>query len=142
MEKGKFLKNSTILKAAAAVAAVAVIAAVSLIPAKEAAVETIDPEVLNPNPVVMTLEEAEDAVVEEDAAEEEEKKQKLGFFTKLKLAFYAFCAACGAWFAHKIPWKKIFNKWTLIIVLLLAAVGVLVYHVGLPALTEYLKEVM
>ena len=82
MEKKNFLKKNTVLKAAAAVAAVAVIAAVSLIPAKEPAAEATDPEVLNPDPVVMTLEEAEDTVIEEETAEEEEKKQKLGFFTK------------------------------------------------------------
>ena len=140
MEKKNFLKKNTVLKAAAAVAAVAVIAAVSLIPAKEPAAEAADPEVLNPNPVVMTLEEAEDTVIEEETAEEEEKKQKLGFFTKLKLAFYAFCAACGAWIAHKIPWKKIFNKRNLILVLVLAAAFFAAKYIGMPMLEDYLAQ--
>ncbi len=134
MEKKNLLKNSFIVKAAAATVAVALIAAASLIPAKSEPASLSGPNTLNPDPIVMELAEEADAIVEEETAEEEEKKQKLGFFTRLKLAFYAFCAGAGAWIAHKIPWGKIFNKRNAIIVLVLAVVFLLVWHVGLPML--------
>ena len=139
MDRRTFLKNSAILKVAAAAAALTLIAAASLLPAKAEPAQLTDPDVLNPAPVVMTIEEPDDAVIEEETSEEEEKKQKMGFFTRLKLAFYAFCAGAGAWIAHKIPWGKIFNKRNLIIVLVLAAAAALIWHVGLPALSEYVK---
>lgn len=140
MERRHLFKNNAVIKVAAAAAALTLIAAVSLLPAKAEPAQLTDPDVLNPEPVVMTIEEADDAVVEEETSEEEEKKQKMGFFTRLKLAFYAFCAGAGAWIAHKIPWGKIFNKRNLIIVLVLAAAGILAWKVGLPVLTDYLKE--
>ena len=139
MEKRNLLKNGIILKSAAAVAAVALIAAASLLPAKPEPAQLNDPDVLNPNPVVMTLEAADDAVVEEENAGEEERKQKPGFFQRMQLAFYAFCAGAGAWLASRIPWRKIFSKRTLIIVLLLAAAFLLVKYVGLPVLEESLR---
>ncbi len=140
MDRRTFLKNSAILKVAAAAAALTLIAAASLLPGKAEPAQLTDPDVLNPAPIVMTIEEPDDAVVEEETSEEEEKKQKMGFFTRLKLAFYAFCAGAGAWLAHKIPWSKIFNKRNLIILLILAAAGILIWKVGLPVLADYLKE--
>lgn len=130
MERRNLLKNNTVLKAAAAAAAVALIAAASLLPAKAEPAQLTDPQVLSPDPVVLEIEEPADAVVEEE--QEEEKKQKLGFFTRLKLAFYAFCAGAGAWIAHKIPWGKIFNKRNAVIFLILAVIGILAWYVGLP----------
>jgi len=138
MDRKTLFRNGAIVKAAATVDALTLIAAASLIPAKSEPVQLTDPDLLNPDPIVMELAEEVDAVVEEETAEEEEKKQKLGFFTKLKLSFYAFCAACGAWIAHKIPWKKIFNKRNAIIVLVLAVVILLAYHTGLPMLEEHM----
>ena len=138
MDKRNLMKNSAVVKVAAAVAALTLIAAASLLPAKSEPAQLADPDVLNPAPVVMTIEEPDDAVIEEEETEEE-KKQKMGFFTQLKLAFYAFCAGAGAWIAHKIPWGKIFNKRNAIIVLILAVVGILAWYVGLPALSEYVK---
>ena len=139
MNKKTLIKNSAVVKVAAAVVALTLIAAASLLPAKPEPAQLADPDVLNPAPVVMTIEETDDAVIEEESSEEEEKKQKMGFFTRLKLAFYAFCAGAGAWIAHKIPWKKIFNKRNAIIVLILAVAGILIWYVGLPALSEYVK---
>lgn len=137
---GKSLfKNGAIVKAAAAVAALTLIAAATLIPEKPEPAQLTDPNLLNPDPIVMELVEEADAVVEEETQEEEEKKQKLGFFTRLKLAFYAFCAAAGAWIAHKIPWRKIFSKRNAIIVLVLAVTLLLVYHVGIPMLESQLN---
>ena len=138
MDKRNLMKNSAVVKVAAAVAALTLIAAASLLPAKAEPAQLTDPQVLSPDPVVMEIEEPDDAVIEEEETEEE-KKQKMGFFTRLKLAFYAFCAGAGAWIAHKIPWGKIFNKRNAIIVLILAAVGILTWYVGLPALSEYVK---
>ncbi|MBR4861118.1 MAG: hypothetical protein IKU09_02840 [Firmicutes bacterium] len=140
MDKRNLIKNGAVIKLAAAVAALTLIAAASLLPAKAEPAQLTDPDVLNPAPVVMTIEEADEAVIEEESSDEEEKKQKMGFFTRLKLAFYAFCAGAGAWIAHKIPWGKIFNKRNLIIVLVLAAACILAWKVGLPVLTDYLKE--
>ena len=139
MDKRTFLKNHTVLKAAAAACAVALIAAASLIPAKPAPAQLSDPELLNPNPVVITLEEAPEAVVEEEAQEEEEKKQKLGLIARMKLAFYAFCAGAGAWIASRIPWGKIFNKRNLILVLVIAAIFLLMKYIGLPLLEDYMQ---
>ena len=112
----------------------------SLLPAKAEPAQLTDPQVLSPDPVVLEIEEPADAVLEEE--QEEEKKQKLGFFTRLKLAFYAFCAGAGAWIAHKIPWGKIFNKRNAVIFLILAVIGILAWYVGLPALSEYVKEIV
>lgn len=139
MDRKTLFKNNAIVKVAAAAAALTLIAAATLLPAKPEPAQLTDPQLLSPDPVVMAVEDVDDAVIEEETSEEEEKKQKLGFFTRLKLAFYAFCAGAGAWIAHKIPWKKIFNKRNLIIVLVLAAAGILAWYVGLPALSEYVK---
>lgn len=134
MEKKHLLKNSTIIKAAAAMTAVALITAASLLPAKTEPAQITDPNLINPAPVVMTLEEPAEAVIEEEA--EEEKKHKLNFFQRLKLAFIGFFAACGAWLASRIPWRKIFNKRNAIIVLVLAACILLAYYVGMPMLEK------
>ena len=134
MDRKTLFRNGAIVKAAATVAALTLIAAASLIPAKSEPAQLADSQVLNPDPVVMVMEEPVDAIMEEENAEEEEKKQKMGFFTQLKFAFYAFCAGAGAWIAHKIPWGKIFNKRNSIIVLTLAVVLLLAYYVGIPML--------
>ena len=139
MDRKNLFKNSAAVKLAATAVALTLIAAASLIPAKSEPVQLTDPNLLNQDPIVMELAEEADAIVEEETAEEEEKKQKLGFFTRLKLAFYAFCAAAGAWIAHKIPWRKIFNKRNAIIVLVLAAALLLAYHVGIPMLENQMN---
>lgn len=139
MDRKNLFKNSAAVKLAATAVALTLIAAASLIPAKSEPVQLTDPNLLNQDPIVMELAEKADAIVEEETAEEEEKKQKLGFFTRLKLAFYAFCAAAGAWIAHKIPWRKIFNKRNAVIVLVLAVVLLLAYHAGIPMLESQMN---
>ena len=139
MDRKNLFKNSAAVKLAATAVALTLIAAASLIPAKSEPVQLTDPNLLNQDPIVMELAEEADAIVEEETAEEEEKKQKLGFFTRLKLAFYAFCAAAGAWIAHKIPWRKIFNKRNAVIVLVLAVVLLLAYHAGIPMLESQMN---
>ena len=127
-------KTGRIMKATAAlVAAAAFVVASMAQPAPDAS--RVHEEFLSsPPPVVMTVEEVDEAVVEE-TTEEEEKVRKIGFFTRLKLAFYSFCAAIGAWFAHKIPWKKIFNKRNLYILLALICLGIAAYYL-LPVIAE------
>ena len=87
MDKRNLIKNGAVVKLAAAVAALTLIAAASLLPAKAEPAQLTDPDVLNPAPVVMTIEEADEAVIEEESSADEEKKQKMGIFTRMKLAF-------------------------------------------------------
>ena len=53
----------------------------------------------------------------EDENEQEEKKR--GFFSWLKIWFYGMITGLAGFFATKIPWKKIFTKRNLIILLVL-----------------------
>lgn len=131
-------KTAKVLKGAAAlVAAAAFVVASMAQPAPDAA--KVHEEIFSgPSPVVMTIEEVDEAVVEE-TTEEEEKVRKLGFFARLKLGFYSFCAAIGAWIAHKIPWKRIFNRRNLYILLALVCLGLAIYYLG-PVIAEYLNS--
>jgi len=144
MDMKKAIRNTHIIRAAAAAVAIAVVAVSAMLPAADQPAPQADGNglngALNPNPVVMTVEEMADAVVEEETSEDEERQKKLSFFQKLKLAVYGFFAACGAWVLHKIPWKKIFTRRNLFLALLAAALVLTVYHVGLPALEEYLAQ--
>ena len=125
-----------VMKATAAlIAAAAFVVASMATPAPDAA--KLNEEVFNtPAPVVMTIEEVDEAIVEE-STEEEERVRKLSFFQRLKLGFYSLCAACAAWVAHKIPWKKIFNKRNFYILLTLVCLGLAAYYLW-PVLSEYL----
>ena len=127
-------KTGRIMKATAALVAAAAFVVASMVqPAPDAS--RVHEEVFSgPAPVVMTVEEIDDAVVEE-TTEEEEKVRKLSFFARLKLAFYSFCAAIGAWVAHKIPWKKIFNKRNFYILLALVCLAIAAYYL-IPVITE------
>ena len=125
-----------IMKVAAALtAAAAFLVSASITPAPETS-KGITPEILNPSPVVMTMEEAPEAITnEEETAEEEVKKR--GILFKLKMAVYGFFAACAAWIAHKIPWRKIFNKRNFYILLVITALSTVVYFAW-PLIEEYL----
>lgn len=127
-------KTGRIMKATAALVAAAAFVVASMAQPAPDAPRVHEEFLSSPPPVVMTVEEVDDAVVEE-TAEEEEKVRKMGFFTRLKLAFYSFCAAIGAWFAYKIPWKKIFNKRNLYILLALICLGIAAYYL-LPVIAE------
>lgn len=143
MDMKKAIRNSHIIRAAAAVVAIAVVAVAAMVPSQAEPARQLEGDALNqalnPNPVVMTLEETADAVVEEET-EEETQKRRLSFFQRVKLAVYGFFAACGAWVLHKIPWKKIFTRRNLFLALLILALGLTAYYVGLPALEEYLAQ--
>ena len=140
MEKTGLRKTGKIagrvLKATAAlVAAAAFVVASSVTPAPEPTPD-INSQIFNPPPVVMTIEEAPEAIVEEETQVEEEVKKR-GFFFKLKMAIYGFFAACAAWVAHKIPWKKIFNKRNFYILMALICTGLALYLLW-PVITEYI----
>ena len=49
----------------------------------------------------------------------EQTAKKRGFFSWLKIWFYGLCAGIAAFFATKIPWKKIFTKRNFVILLVL-----------------------
>ena len=131
-------KSGRVLKATAALVAAAAFMVASMAQPAPDATKVHEEIFTGPAPVVMTIDEVDEAVVEE-TSEEEEKAKKMGFFTKLKLAFYSFCAAIGAWVAHKIPWKKIFNKRNLYILLALVCLGLAAYYLG-PEIVEYLSS--
>lgn len=137
MDTKKLFSKKRVIKGAAMIAAVAVMATAALIPAKTEELE-VEPVTLQPDPVVMILDEPADAVVEE--TQEEEEERKLSFIQKLKIAVYGFFAVCAGWIAHKIPWKKIFNKKTLILVGILVVLGLAAYHIGLPMLKDYIVD--
>lgn len=132
---GHFSKNTgRLMKGAAALVAAAAFAVASMTATPPDEVKMAEELFSAPAPVVMTIDEVDDAIVEE-STEEEEKVRKLGFFARLKLAFYSFCAAFSAWVAHKIPWKKIFNKRNFYIVLALVCLGFAAYYL-LPLVWE------
>ena len=140
MEKTGFKKigknAGRIMKATAAlIAAAAFVVASSVTPAPEAP-QDINSQIFNPPPVVMTIEEAPEAIVEEETEAVEEVKKK-GFFFKLKMAVYGFFAACAGWVAYKIPWKKIFNKRNFYILLALICTGLALYFLW-PVITDYI----
>ena len=143
MDMKKAIRNTHIVRAAAAALAIAVVAVSALMPSQAEPVRQLEGDALNkalnPNPVVMTIDETAEAVVEEET-EEESQKRRLSFFQRVKLAVYGFFAACGAWVLHKIPWKKIFTRRNLFLALLAVALCLTAYYVGLPALEEYLAQ--
>ena len=117
-EKGKKnLKKAIAVGVAAAVLVVGSIAVIDHNPAEKAA----DPEILNPDPVVLVLDEP-DMNIEEDSQTDQDNEKKRGIFAYIKAALYAFFAGIAGFFATKIPWKKIFTKRNLWILLILVAV--------------------
>ena len=77
-------------------------------------------EISEPDPIVLEIDEADMAEdSSEDENEQEEKKR--GFFSWLKIWFYGMITGLAGFFATKIPWKKIFTKRNLIILLVLIA---------------------
>ena len=133
-DAGQFTKNTgRLMKGAAALVAAAAFAVASMTAPPADDVKMAEELFSAPAPVVMTIDEVDEAIVEESA--EEEKVKKMGLFTRIKLAFYSLCAAFSAWVAHKIPWKKIFNKRNFYIVLTLVCLGLAAYYL-LPLVWE------
>lgn len=134
-EKNKLKKNKLKngIKKTLAIGISGALALSVLIPAGWHALKgekNIDESILNPPPIVMEIDEE---LPQEETSEQE--KEKMGLRKRLKLALYGFFSAIGLWFAKKIPWKKIFNKKNLIILLVLIGVGLAVYFI-LPEVWE------
>lgn len=79
------------------------------------------PQFNDPAPVVLEIDET-DMDTSENSEEEQQEEKKRGFFNWLKIWFYGMITGIAGFFATKIPWKKIFTKRNLIILLVLVAV--------------------
>ena len=77
-------------------------------------------EVTEPDPIVLEIDEAE-MIEENNEDEDEQEEKKRGVFAWLKIWFYGMLTGIAGFFATKIPWKKIFTKRNLIILLVLIA---------------------
>ena len=94
------------------------------------------PQFNDPAPVVLEIDET-DMDTSEDSEEEQQEEKKRGFFNWLKIWFYGLIGGITAFFATKIPWKKIFTKRNFIIllvlvVLFLCAKYILPYYMDVP----------
>ena len=94
------------------------------------------PQFNDPAPVVLEIDET-DMDTSEDSEEEQQEEKKRGFFNWLKIWFYGLIGGITAFFATKIPWKKIFTKRNFIIllvlvVLFLCAKYILPYFMDVP----------
>jgi hypothetical protein len=94
------------------------------------------PQFNDPAPVVLEIDET-DMDTSEDSEEEQQEEKKRGFFNWLKIWFYGLIGGIAAFFATKIPWKKIFTKRNFIIllvlvVLFLCAKYILPYYMDVP----------
>ena len=94
------------------------------------------PQFNDPAPVVLEIDET-DMDTSEDSEEEQQEEKKRGFFNWLKIWFYGLIGGITAFFATKIPWKKIFTKRNFIIllvlvVLFLCAKYILPYYIDVP----------
>ena len=94
------------------------------------------PQFSEPAPIVLEIDET-DMDSSENTEEEQQEEKKRGFFSWLKIWFYGLCAGIAAFFATKIPWKKIFTKRNFVILLVLVllflcARSLLPYFVDMP----------
>ena len=78
------------------------------------------PQFNEPAPIVLEIDET-DMDVSEDSEEGQQEEKKRGIFSWLKIWFYGLIGGIAAFFATKIPWKKIFTKRNLVILLVLIA---------------------
>ncbi|MBR6472504.1 MAG: hypothetical protein IKS99_02090 [Firmicutes bacterium] len=79
-------------------------------------------QVTEPEPVVLDIDEADMTDESDSGTEDEQQEKKRGFFSWLKIWFYGVLTGIAGFFATKIPWRKIFTKRNLIILLVLVAV--------------------
>ncbi len=94
------------------------------------------PQFSDPAPVTLDIDET-DMAESEDTEEEQQEEKKRGFFSWLKIWFYGLIGGITAFFATKIPWKKIFTKRNFVILLVLVVVFlcakyILPYYVNVP----------
>lgn len=85
-------------------------------------------EIAEPEPIVLEIDEA-DMLDESETEEDTQEEKKRGVFGWLKVWFYGMITGIAGFFATKIPWKKIFNKRNLIILLVLVAIFLLAKYV-------------
>ena len=102
-------------------------------------------QIAEPEPIVLDIDEA-DMIDENESEGEEQEEKKRGFFSWLKIWFYGVLTGIAGFFATKIPWKKIFTKRNLIILLVLVALFLagkylLPYFVDVPWAPEKLKAI-
>ena len=118
VRRPKLLKRTLIKATAVAVStgllAVGAVAALDNLPGNSSPT----PQVAEPDPIVLEIDEA-DMAENGDTEDEQQEEKKRGFFSYLKIWFYGLLAGIAGFFATKIPWKKIFTKRNLIILLIL-----------------------
>lgn len=83
-----------------------------------------------PAPITMDISDYDAADITDDGSDEEQEEKKIGFFKRIKMAIYGFFGGIGLFIATKIPWKKIFKKRNLLILLAIIVIGLLVYLLG------------
>lgn len=128
----KFFKKLVAIALSTGLIAVGTVAAIEHIPDAESR----DPNIMNPEPVVLEIDDIDMAEEAEDEEENQDEKKR-GVLGWLKIWLYGVAAGIAGFFATKIPWKKIFTKRNLIILLVLIAVFlcakyILPYFVDLP----------
>ena len=118
VRRPKLLKRTLIKATAVAVStgllAVGAVAALDNLPGNSSPA----PQVAEPDPIVLEIDEA-DMAENSDTEDEQQEEKKRGFFGYIKIWFYGLIAGIAGFFAPKIPWKKIFTKRNLIILLIL-----------------------
>ena len=129
---GKTVKKAVAVGVGAGLLTVGAVAALDNLPE----VGSGAPQFNDPAPVVLEIDET-DMDTSEDSEEEQQEEKKRGFFNWLKIWFYGLIGGITAFFATKIPWKKIFTKRNFIIllvlvVLFLCAKYILPYYMDVP----------
>ena len=129
---GKTVKKAVAVGVGAGLLTVGAVAALDNLPE----VGSGTPQFNDPAPVVLEIDET-DMDTSEDSEEEQQEEKKRGFFNWLKIWFYGLIGGITAFFATKIPWKKIFTKRNFIIllvlvVLFLCAKYILPYYMDVP----------
>ena len=118
VRRPKLLKRTLIKATAVAIStgllAVGAVAALDNLPGNSSPT----PQVAEPDPIVLEIDEA-DMAENGDTEDEQQEEKKRGFFSYLKIWFYGLLAGIAGFFATKIPWKIIFTKRNLIILLIL-----------------------
>ncbi len=108
------VKKAVAVGVGAGLLTVGAVAALDNLPDMEATI----PEYTEPAPITLDIDET-DMDTSENSEEEQQEEKKRGFFSWLKIWFYGLIGGIAAFFATKIPWKKIFTKRNFIILLVL-----------------------
>ena len=128
----KTVKKAVAVGVGAGLLTVGAVAALDHLPDMEGTM----PGYTEPAPITLDIDEA-DMTESENTEEDQQEEKKRGFFNWLKIWFYGLIGGIAAFFATKIPWKKIFTKRNFIIllvlvVLFLCAKYILPYYMDVP----------